>query len=164
MSILKKAEPNEIYTIKVELLNDTDKKETIDLIYFFAKIMNFGLLMPTIIIFGFIYNWKIDATVFQILVLLILIGNGTCIVWYLVTKSKFRNSNKIVITSTITNVQNLNDSGENHRGTVIYFGLEEINISNCYAGDEIKIGDTVALHYFQKANKEKGSLIRVEKI
>lgn len=78
MSILKKAEPNEIYTIKVELLNDTDKKETIDLIYFFAKIMNLGLLMPTIIIFGFIYHWKIDDIVFQILVLLILIGNGTC--------------------------------------------------------------------------------------
>ena len=126
--------------------------------------MNLGLLMPTIIIFSFIYHWKIDDIVFQILVLLILIGNGTCIVWYLATKSKFRNPNKIVITATITNVQELNASGENHRGTLICFGLEKINISNRYSGDEIKIGDTVALHYFQKVNKEKGSLIRVEKI
>ena len=152
------------YTTEIEKLNAVDKKTIIAGILTFTKVMNFIIFPLLAVVFGFAADWKLDdATMILIIMFTIffILGNCTNFIWYWIVMRKFRNPNKIVVTGIITDKLV-------HRGKYpklyIYFGLEKIDISNNYSGQKVEIGDKVKIHYFQKANKQKGSLIRVEKL
>ena len=155
---------NQNYTTEIGKLDSTDKKTIIVGIITFAKVMNFAVFPLLGIVFGFAADWKRNDATMILVVLFILffvLGNGSNLIWYWVTMRKFRNPNKIILSGIITDKLVINGK---YPKTYIYFGLEKIDISNNYSDEIVEIGDTVKIHYFQKANKEKGSLIRVEKL
>ena len=154
----------QIYKTEIGLLNETDRKTIISGILTFTKVMNFGIFPILGIVFGFAADWeRNDATLILVVMFLIffILGNGSNLIWYWITMRKFRNPNKIVLSGIITDKLVINGK---YPKTYIYFGMEKIDVSNNYSDEVVQIGDTIAIHYFQKANKEKGSLIRVEKI
>ena len=155
---------SQIYKTEIGLLNETDKKTIISGILTFTKVMNFIVLPLLAILFGFAIDWEINnATMLVVIMWLIffVLGNLSNLLWYKITMRKFRNPNKLILTGIITDKLVINGK---YPKTYIYFGMEKIDVSNNYSDEVLEIGDTVALHYFQKANNEKGSLIRVEKI
>ena len=155
---------NQNYTTEIGLLNSTDKKTIIAGIVTFTKVMNFIIFPILFFIFGFAVDWKRgDATLIIAIIysLIFLIGNFSNLLWYWVIMLKFRNPLKIILSGIIADKLLINGK---YPKTYIYFGLEKIDISSNYSDEAVEIGDTVKIHYFQKANKEKGSLIRVEKI
>jgi predicted nucleic acid-binding Zn ribbon protein len=152
------------YSTKIDLFTKEDKKIIIDGIITFTKVSNFAIFPILAIVFGFASDWKISEGSSILVVMFILINvlwNFCTLIWYWMIKRKFQNPNKFILTGIITD--KLIQNGK-YPKTYIYFGLEKIDVSNNYSEQTYEIGNTIALHYFQKANKEKGSLIRVEKL
>lgn len=152
------------YSTKIGLLARDDKKILIDGIITFTKVMNFAVFPLLAIVFGFACDWKISegsSIVIVMFCVFFVLGNFSNLIWYWVVMRKFRNPNKIIVTGIVTD--KLIQTGK-YPKTYIYFGLEKIDVSNNYSDQTYEIGDTIAIHYFQKSNKEKGSLIRVEKL
>lgn len=152
------------YSIKIGLLTNDDKKILIDGIITFTKVMNFAIFPLLAVVFGFACNWKISegsSLVIVMFCVFFVLGNFSNFVWYCIVMRKFRNPNKIVLTGFVSD--KIIQTGK-YPKTYIYFGFEKIDVSNNYSDQTYEIGDIIAIHYFQKRNKEKGSLIRVEKL
>jgi hypothetical protein len=152
------------YSTKIGLLNNDDKKTLISAIITFTKVMNFAIFPLLAIVYGFACDWEMSegsSIVIIMFCVFFVSGNFTNLIWYWVVMRKFQNPNKIILTGLVTD--KLIQTGK-YPKTYIYFGLEKIDVSNNYSDQTYEIGDTIAIHYFQKSNKEKGSLIRVEKL
>ena len=152
------------YLTKIDLLTKDDKKILIDGIITFIKVMNFAIFPILAIVFGFAGDWKItegSSILIVMFCIFFVLGNLSNLIWYWVVMRKFRNPNKIILTGLVSD--KLIQTGK-YPKTYVYFGLEKIDVSNNYSDQTYEIGDTIAIHYFQKANNEKGSLIRVEKL